>query len=524
MITKGQVLPYYFAKFFQKAMFKFLRSFPQFALIGEPVSMTHLKQILDQEEWINENYFINFEFDKWVSGDYSAATDSIKSIYTMVAFESFLVRSGLDEIDCNILRSVLYSSIVEYPPGSSPDGSALKSVVQKSGQLMGSPLSFPILCMINLIAYAIAMKRYLKSLGCNVSIPLDRLPVKVNGDDILFRTNAKFYKFWLESISEVGFSLSIGKNYVHPNVMTINSVCYHFSESKDSYKFEQIGYLNIGLLTGQSKLRVRGSKELLPVDHWYNTVMDGALNKLKTHKFFMFYHSDRIRRLTDNRKYNLFISKYLGGLGFILHPEVYDDVIFDHTLSKLIHKNSHVNEFQSKLATFLYERYVTFKGTLGDSKKLFFRPLVGQSFLKTKCLEDESPYHALLLPKGFSNAVYEKNLNKKNVVSSLFLWSRDALFSRTDINPIDIASEDNVLSLKAVKGSLWKTFNRKYASIELFEPSLIQAEFVLKYVPLSEIFVKEPDVSSLIHVDESDIIMRDYWDSFITPIGYRDNH
>jgi hypothetical protein len=75
---------------------------------------------------------------------------------------------------------------------------------------MGSILSFPILCVVNLLCYWRAVERYW---GKQVS--LRKLQVLINGDDILFRANARLYAIWQEEIKEVGFELSVGKNYIH---------------------------------------------------------------------------------------------------------------------------------------------------------------------------------------------------------------------------------------------------------------------------------------------------------------------
>jgi hypothetical protein len=207
MITKGESLFYYYSKFFQKAMWAWLRKFPQFALVGEPLSQSHLNWL----RGTTTELLPKFEF--WVSGDYSAATDGIKLEYTKSCFEAFLNAAELDGVTRAILRSVLYEQIIVYNDSV---------VMQKRGQLMGSPLSFPILCMINFLTYWRSMERYLlKSIN-----HFEKLPVLINGDDILFGSNSVHYELWIEELKEVGFSLSIGKNYCSPKILTVNSVLF----------------------------------------------------------------------------------------------------------------------------------------------------------------------------------------------------------------------------------------------------------------------------------------------------------
>jgi hypothetical protein len=91
-------------------------------------------------------------------------------------------------------------------------------VRQNTGQLMGSPLSFPLLCAINFICYWLSIEEYTGAI-----IKLEECPVRVNGDDIIFRSNTEHYAIWKRYISEVGFTLSLGKNYIHSTILTINS-------------------------------------------------------------------------------------------------------------------------------------------------------------------------------------------------------------------------------------------------------------------------------------------------------------
>jgi hypothetical protein len=49
------------------------------------------------------------------------------------------------------------------------------------------------------------------------------LPVRVNGDDILFQASNEFYNIWSESLKHVGFVKSVGKNYYSSLFFTINS-------------------------------------------------------------------------------------------------------------------------------------------------------------------------------------------------------------------------------------------------------------------------------------------------------------
>jgi hypothetical protein len=175
---------------------------------------------------------------------------------------------------------------------------------------MGSVLSFPILCSCNLTAYWFTLEQYLGR-----TVQMRDLPVLVNGDDILFRTNDKFYRMWLDNIVEMGFELSLGKNYVHSKFLMINSESYWRTQSG----FESIPYYNIGLLIGQSKLQRDSS--LAPVWDYYNKVVLGSANKCRAHYRFFSLNRVKISRVTFNGLYNCFIDPHFGGLGFNIFPE-----------------------------------------------------------------------------------------------------------------------------------------------------------------------------------------------------------
>jgi hypothetical protein len=347
LITKGNEFKYYLSRFYQKAMWQYLQRYPQFVATGRPIRLDDFYNLLDREDLVfqktdpkspfqrlNDQGEI-IRFDKWVSGDYSAATDNLKISYTKDAFETSLNRSGLNDTVKDLLRDVLYEQEIHYPKKFESKG-GLEPKMQTNGQLMGSTLSFPILCIVNLCAYWKTLEEYL-----NREIALYDLPVLINGDDILFRCNDAFYNLWMQNITEVGFILSLGKNYVHQTFFTINSLGFLFNREKR--EISEIGFLNVGLLTGQSKLNKR-KKELLPAYAIYNEVMKGAQNKLRAHQRFLHYQKDDVKYCTKEGEFSLFISPLLGGCGFDLYDEVKPHVYF--------------TGFQTKLASYIYETVI----------------------------------------------------------------------------------------------------------------------------------------------------------------------
>lgn len=302
MISKGPSFRYWISRFFQKAMWNHLQSFDCFALTGEVLGIHHLNGLVIKAQKLD------FKFDNFVSGDYSSATDLLDINFTKLCFESFLRRCDYSSDLADVLRSVLYNQEITYPHFT-----GVKSFVQKNGQLMGSTLSFPILCMVNLICFWMAFEEYSRR-----TVSIHELPVLVNGDDILFPTDQGLYNVWLKYVKYVGFELSIGKNYIHPTVLTVNSQCFVYNYNLNN--FEKIKFLNVGLLTGLSKKGggISG-RALQPLDSLYNEVIGDSPNPQRSHNRFLFHYKDIIEKHTKVGSYtlNLFAHQNYGGLGFV---------------------------------------------------------------------------------------------------------------------------------------------------------------------------------------------------------------
>jgi len=171
---------------------------------------------------------------------------------------------------------------------------------QTSGQLMGHPLSFPLLCVINTAVYESAVDEFSSSFSWHdissdpltVAIWYDAVvlgndPSKdcrpaatrskslraleklvlagrcdkrlaqavkvrmlqhhlVNGDDALFRGNSRFEDLFWRHASRVGFRPSVGKTYASSLMAMINNVLY-----KDcGFHVVRCGYLNQAILEG----------------------------------------------------------------------------------------------------------------------------------------------------------------------------------------------------------------------------------------------------------------------------------
>jgi len=335
LVSAGQALPYWMSQSFQKYMWSALQTTPIFRLTGRPLLESDLFDLLDP---------LDPDTGMWVSGDYSSATDSVKLGWTVLAFEQVLKRSGVGFTYARLLRRVLYGQDLTY----GKDNLELNGL-QRSGQLMGSTLSFPILCILNLAAYWKAFE------FTHGKTSFRHLQVMVNGDDILFRVPAPdsvLYRTWLRTTREIGFSLSPGKNYVHPRYLCVNSEGYLYNPAARSLR--KVGFLNVGLMIGQAKISRREGAQLTPIQGKYDAVIEGAANRVRAHRRFLHYNREVIAVLTNRGLYSMFVDPLLGGLGFNLSPDVTTTVTF--------------TKFQKGFASFCYQRLVD--GVIGHQTDL----------------------------------------------------------------------------------------------------------------------------------------------------------
>nr|UJQ92669.1 MAG: putative RNA-dependent RNA polymerase [Narnaviridae sp.] len=191
---------------FQRALFSYLKSKPQFVLT-HGVSWGTSKSFDEKLEWI---YRIQEEIrgirdrssegDLWLSGDYTAATDNFPLSVTNALTEGILSQISHEPTRAWV-RYEVSPHRIKYPGGIED--------LQTSGQLMGSLLSFPLLCFLNdfiVSRSGFEPGKYL-----------------INGDDVVARGRLSTINRWKENAPKVGLDLSIGKNFIDPDFCCVNS-------------------------------------------------------------------------------------------------------------------------------------------------------------------------------------------------------------------------------------------------------------------------------------------------------------
>nr|UYL94586.1 MAG: RNA-dependent RNA polymerase [Botourmiaviridae sp.] len=173
---------------------------------------------LSKKSWLcrgspNVKGFHRKEGEIFVSGDYESATDAIPTkIY--LAMLGALCRQS-DNIPDSVKEFALHESRKVFV-----DDQLNTIGYQRRGQLMGSYLSFPFLCLLNYLCFTFSIKR--------------SVPLLINGDDIVFRCREEEKDRWMENVRRSGLVLSRGKTLCHESIFTLNSTL--FRGGKDAGK------------------------------------------------------------------------------------------------------------------------------------------------------------------------------------------------------------------------------------------------------------------------------------------------
>nr|UYL95460.1 MAG: RNA-dependent RNA polymerase [Changdu Botou tick virus 1] len=158
--------------------------------------------------------FVSVAGEIFVSGDYESATDFLNSEVSKHCLMSILCRSR--QVPTGIVQMAMDS--LSLPVELRGESGKTRVEDQRSGQMMGYLLSFPLLCLINYLTFRYAIRR--------------DVPVKINGDDIVFRGTREEYETWQKVVGASGLVLSVGKTMISKRFFTLNS-CLFESRRKD---------------------------------------------------------------------------------------------------------------------------------------------------------------------------------------------------------------------------------------------------------------------------------------------------
>jgi hypothetical protein len=196
----------------------------------------------------------------FVSGDYKAATNNLNPELAEFCANEICDVLGLDEATRRMFLTGLTGHEICF--GSSWDISddfslpGFATATQKWGQLMGSPVSFPILCLINLACISVSL--HFEPGRTYPSIRDER--ILINGDDCAFQATRLQLHAWKDCAESCGLQLSVGKTYYSPDWVMINSTIFEQLPAAPcscaniclcpSDVFRQHYFLNLGIMYG----------------------------------------------------------------------------------------------------------------------------------------------------------------------------------------------------------------------------------------------------------------------------------
>jgi len=247
VISKGPAENYYLAKYLQRWMWRNLKRHRTFRLIGEPISGELLKKTLGRLG----------EGEVWVSGDYKSATDFLHPELSLAACRAIGELAELTDEYRVLLERCLTGHDIYRKEGREQ----IHLGHQRWGQLMGSPLSFPVLCLVNA-----AITRHVMEVSEGREIALHKARLLINGDDVGFPIQRCDYDMWSYATEKAGLIKSMGKNYTSTDFIMLNSMMYTYTELEeydeetglvdDDVEWGEVPFINGALLYG---LQPKGS-------------------------------------------------------------------------------------------------------------------------------------------------------------------------------------------------------------------------------------------------------------------------
>jgi len=317
VISKGPALTYFTLRPVQKFLHKILRKIPCFVLLGEPkVTLEHLERF-------------KTEIGNFQSLDYQSATDLLDPEFSRCIGEEICDAVEMPED----LRKLFIKALT---------GHSIEGTEQKWGQLMGSIVSFIVLCLAN----ATVVRHSLEIVNKR-SYTLYNCPMLINGDDGLVRSSDDYLPVWKSIAGSIGLKPSAGKVYSHSEYLNINSTSFVFNGKN----FEHIPYVNMGLVTGQKRSNsVKSSQDVFDGDDGstlgakHRELMNSCPPELQlaVHEQFLKYNSETLKSLHGIPWY---VPELLGGVGLFplvnyKFPEegYLEDVIRSYKITSTGHK------------------------------------------------------------------------------------------------------------------------------------------------------------------------------------------
>jgi hypothetical protein len=292
VITCESAMFTYALKGAQMQLWKSLKRFPWFRLTGRPCEASDIPRLEEGK--------------KWCSVDYSAATDNLSNRLTTLVVKYISRICDLPYDFC--LESLSGHRIIGE---RSKTGRVYEGYEQTNGQLMGSILSFIVLCIANATVLSLSLDPH--------EVNFDR-EILINGDDGLFVADENEKSLWEYISSGVGLAPSLGKVYYSDKFCVINSML--FMQTKNGPQFVPFG--NRSGLTVYDARSGKSLKEYTSLGASYKDFVQGhlkpCLRKRAHDLWFKTFRPWLMSREMKNFSVGWYIPTQFGGLGLPL-PE-----------------------------------------------------------------------------------------------------------------------------------------------------------------------------------------------------------
>jgi hypothetical protein len=247
------------------------------------------------------------------SVDYEAATDLLKKDATLYAVQG-LLESNPQFSD--LILSAFLPGDLFYGSRKRGTRGFKEPITGIDAQPMGHPLSFPLLCVINLAVLVETLDQWENEEDSEFSGDKKDesrrvlATALVNGDDMLFRCTRKMFEIFRAVSASAGLKASAGKNYVSKTFAVINSQYYRVVHGQ----IQRFGYLNQRLLLGNNikdesyctpEMVSEGLNDMIGRTTWTRCSVPGTLARWK----------DFVNNFTPN----WYLPVALGGYG--INPE-----------------------------------------------------------------------------------------------------------------------------------------------------------------------------------------------------------
>lgn len=277
-ITKGPPILYTVLKPFQRWLWSKLKTNRVFSLIGRYVLESDIQTCLGELGSDEEA----------VSGDYVSSTNRLHSWVSeaileqlMDDFKESMAPEELERFPTDyfkwlrtfFLRALTKHFFVEdYSPCAtwkrmSPEEKIAAGdepevlIPQTRGQLMGSIISFPFLCIANAALCRMALEKASRRVYRIRNEPLEEsrariAPLLVNGDDCLLKGPKGTLRIcWEKICAYAGLESSVGKTYFSDQFCTINSTVFtrQYVEALEGSVWIEAKYINLGLMMGKKR-------------------------------------------------------------------------------------------------------------------------------------------------------------------------------------------------------------------------------------------------------------------------------